>query len=226
MQVWNVLHGACWKYRMQKIVKNSPSWHHRTTLSGYIFTTKARIDNRKKLVKQQCLSHMSSQYGELWSTSGWDRYVSFGHPSKFQGFHILASSLLQRRRSTETNQTLHSVWPSPWMVHYIYIFGGSCRVTEFCQVQNLPCVPSLALSYICIITARHSSSGRPPNFAAWYKECITEISQSVPPIFGWVAITLASAHILLVFILCCTFLLIDEYVHLSCWFTAKWPLFS
>ena len=28
--------------------KNSPSEHHRTTLSGYIFTTKADIDNRKK----------------------------------------------------------------------------------------------------------------------------------------------------------------------------------
>jgi len=33
-------------------VKKSPSAHHRTTLSGYNFATKARIDNRrKKLVK-------------------------------------------------------------------------------------------------------------------------------------------------------------------------------
>jgi len=29
-------------------------------LSGYIFATKARIDNRKKLVKQQYVLHMSS----------------------------------------------------------------------------------------------------------------------------------------------------------------------
>ena len=28
--------------------KKYPSWHHRTTLSGYIFTNKAYIDNRKK----------------------------------------------------------------------------------------------------------------------------------------------------------------------------------
>jgi len=28
--------------------KKSPSWHHRTTLSGHIFATKACIDNRKK----------------------------------------------------------------------------------------------------------------------------------------------------------------------------------
>jgi len=53
-----------------KIARNSPSGHHRTTLSGYIFATKARIHNRKKLVKQQCLPHMFSQYGELQPTSG------------------------------------------------------------------------------------------------------------------------------------------------------------
>jgi len=38
-----------------KIAKKSPSVHHRTTLSGYIFATKAGIDNNKKLVKQQYL---------------------------------------------------------------------------------------------------------------------------------------------------------------------------
>jgi len=38
------------KYRTQKIAKNSPSARYRTTLSDYIFATKACIDNRKKLV--------------------------------------------------------------------------------------------------------------------------------------------------------------------------------
>jgi len=32
----------------KKIAKNWPSAHHRTTLSGCIFATKARIDNRRK----------------------------------------------------------------------------------------------------------------------------------------------------------------------------------
>ena len=32
----------------KKITRNLPSWHHRTTLSGCIFATKACIDNRKK----------------------------------------------------------------------------------------------------------------------------------------------------------------------------------
>jgi len=48
----------------------SPSGHHRTNVSGYIFATKARIDNRKIHVKQQYVLEMFSQYGEFWSTSG------------------------------------------------------------------------------------------------------------------------------------------------------------
>jgi len=71
--------------------KKSPSGHHCTTLSGYIFATKACIDNQKKIVKQQYLLHMSSQYGGLRHTSGWDRFGSLGHPSKFQRISRLGS---------------------------------------------------------------------------------------------------------------------------------------
>jgi len=35
-----------------------------------LISTKARIDNRKKLVKQQYVLQMSPQYGELQPTSG------------------------------------------------------------------------------------------------------------------------------------------------------------
>jgi len=40
------------------MTQKSPSAHHRTNLSGYIFPTKARINNREKLVKQQYLLYM------------------------------------------------------------------------------------------------------------------------------------------------------------------------
>jgi len=54
--------------------QNSPSGHHRTTLSGHIFSTKACVGGLstigKKLVKQQCLPHVASQYGELRLTNG------------------------------------------------------------------------------------------------------------------------------------------------------------
>jgi len=65
--------------------------------------------------------------------------LDWGTLGNFNGFHVLAS-LLQRCRSTEVNQTLHYVWPSPALVRYIYTFGISCPLTEFCHVQNSLCV--------------------------------------------------------------------------------------
>jgi len=44
-------------------------WAPSHNFVGYIFATKARIENREKLVKQQCLPHMSTQYDELRPTS-------------------------------------------------------------------------------------------------------------------------------------------------------------
>jgi len=88
--------------------------------------------------------------------------VIWGTPANFNGFRILAV-LLQRRRSTEANQTLYGVWLSPGLVHYIYIFGGSCPVTEFCQLQNSLCIIQVlgsSLSYFGSVTARHLSSGQ------------------------------------------------------------------
>jgi len=35
------------------------------------------------------------------------------------------------------------VSPSPGLVHYMYSFGGSCPLTEFCQVQNSFCIQVL-----------------------------------------------------------------------------------
>jgi len=49
----------------------------------------------------------------------------WGTPANVNGFRVLAS-LLQRRRSTEVNQTLHDVWPYPQVVYYICIFGEGC----------------------------------------------------------------------------------------------------
>ena len=49
----------------------------------------------QKLVKQQYLLHMSLQYGELRPTSGWDRFVSLGDPSKFQRVSRLGSITAQ-----------------------------------------------------------------------------------------------------------------------------------
>jgi len=88
-----VLHAAGCKYSTPKIVKNLPPGHHRTTLSGYIFATKACTDNRKKLVKQQHLLHMSPQYGELGPLAAETGPVVWGNPANFNGFRVLAALL-------------------------------------------------------------------------------------------------------------------------------------
>ena len=90
----------------------------------------------------------------------------WGTPANFNGFRVSAS-LLQRRRSPEANETLHSVWPSPGLVHNIYIFRGLLPPDGILQGANFTLHPSPAFSYIGSITARHSTSGRQPNFAAW-----------------------------------------------------------
>jgi len=188
MQVWNVLHVARWKYRMQKIAKNSPSGHHHTTLSGCIFATKACIGNRGKSVKQQYVLHMSSQYGELRLTNGWHLFGSLSTPANFNGFRVLPS-LLQRRRSLKANQTLHDVWPSPGLVHYIYIFGGSCPLTEFCPVQNSLYVQVLH----CPILAALLCTPLQQRASAEVCGVVQGMeSQRAPPtcIFGWAAIAL------------------------------------
>jgi len=60
-------------------------------MPGYVFATRARIDDRKKLIMQQYVFHMSSQYGELRPINGWDRFGSLGHPCKFQRASRLSS---------------------------------------------------------------------------------------------------------------------------------------
>jgi len=82
------------------------------------------------------MPHSMANFGPLTGEIG---SGVWGTPANFNGFRVLAS-LLQRHRSPEANQTLHDVWPSPWLVHYICMFGSSCPLTEFCHVQNSLCV--------------------------------------------------------------------------------------
>jgi len=81
------------KCRTQKSRQKSPSGHHPTNLSGYIFATKACIDNRKKRVKQQYLPtcphnmvNFSPLAAEIFS-------LVWGTPGNFNGFRVLAALL-------------------------------------------------------------------------------------------------------------------------------------
>jgi len=92
--------------------------------------------------------------------------------------------------STEVNQTLHNVWPSPGLVRYIYISGGSYPATEFCQVQNSLCVQLLrsprssAMQRYCTALEQSASSklcGVEWNYRTFAPH---HFQQRTSPIFG------------------------------------------
>jgi len=119
--------------------KKLPSRRHHTNLSACIFSTKACIDNQKKnLVNSNTSSrrpHNMVKFGPVTA-----EIISgvWGTPANFNGFRVFVS-LLHWRHSTKVNQILHSIWPSPGLVHYIH-FQGLLPLTEFCQVHNSLCV--------------------------------------------------------------------------------------
>ena len=89
-----MLLGTRCKYRTQKSRQKSPSGHHRTTSSGYIFANKACIDNRKKNLLSSNISstcpHNTANFGPLAA-----EIVSlvWGTPANFNGLGVLAALL-------------------------------------------------------------------------------------------------------------------------------------
>ena len=94
----------------------------------------------KKHVKQQYLFHMFPQYGELRPTSGWDRLAGYRHPSKFQRLSRVAFVTAATSVNGSQPNFARCLAVSCADIDYLYIFGGCCPVTEFCQVQNSLCV--------------------------------------------------------------------------------------
>jgi len=117
------------KYRTQKSRQKSPSGHHRTTSTGYIFATTARIDNRKKkLVKRQYLLHMSLQYGELQPLAAEILSLVWGTTANFNGFRVLAALLHgiygRQPKFAELNRGRHQCStgrPSRWALAHILV---------------------------------------------------------------------------------------------------------
>jgi len=72
-----------------------------------------------------------------------------GTPANFNEFRVLAS-LLQRRRSSEANQTLHDVWPSPGLLHYMH-FRGLLPPDGISPGANSLCVQVLRSSILAAL---------------------------------------------------------------------------
>jgi len=90
----------------KKIAKKSPSGHHRTTLLGYIVTTKAHIGNQKKNLLNSNTSptcpYNMVNFGPLAAEIG---LGVWGTPTNFNGFRFLAA-LLHGTLEVVVSQTL------------------------------------------------------------------------------------------------------------------------
>jgi len=106
-----------------KIRQKSPSGHHRTTLSGYIFATKAHIDNRKKTcyaaICAPDVPHNMVNSGPLPAEIG---PVVWGTPANFNGFRVL-TALLHGSQVVSVSHTLRR-----WTEGATYVRQGDHHV--------------------------------------------------------------------------------------------------
>ena len=114
--------------------KKSPFWYHRTTLSGYIFGTKACIDNRKKNLlnidtSSTCSDNMVN-FGLLTAEICWRVR---GTPANFNSFHVLAALLhavhgtlvvgVSQTAALNRGRHLYSAErPSRWALAHILVY--------------------------------------------------------------------------------------------------------
>jgi len=108
----------------------------------------------------------------MWRSSAHQRLRSvreFGHPSKFQRFsclgYVTAAKSLTGGQSNFAG-CLAVSWAATLNIH----FQGLLSPNGILPGAKCTLRPILAFSYIGSVAAQHSSIGRQPNFAAWYKE--------------------------------------------------------
>jgi len=150
--------------------KKSPSAHHSTTLSGCIFAIKARIDNQKKIVKQQCppqstCLHNMANFGTLTAEIGSGVWGTQQISTDFATCLCYCSDFAHRR-PTKLCMMFGRLLTGTLYIH----FRGFLLPDRILPVAKFTLRSSTAFAYIGSVTARYSSSGRQPNFSAPYKK--------------------------------------------------------
>jgi len=99
---------------------NSPKIRHLRTIAQLCRAISSQLRHVLTIAKilnsnisSSCSLNMVN-FGQLAAEIGWRDWST---PANFNGFRVFAS-LQQRRRSTDVNQTLDDVWPSPGLVYY------------------------------------------------------------------------------------------------------------
>jgi len=166
----------------------SPSAHHSTTLSGYIFASEACIDNRKNTLKSNISStcpHSMVNVGPLMAEIGSEVWASQLFLTRFASWLRYCSDVTQPNFA----RCLVVSWESWAGTSYIH-FRQLLPLREFFQVQNSLCVQILCSSILTALQHGTPAAGVSQNLRRATRNGITELSQTAPPIFGWAAITL------------------------------------
>ena len=126
-----MLHAARCKIQDAYIIaKSLPSGHYRTRLSGYIFTTKAHIDNRKNLLKGNISSTCPHNMANFCPLTAEIVSLVWGTPANFNGFHVLATLLhgtlvagVSKTAALNRGRHLYLAGrPSRWALAHILVF--------------------------------------------------------------------------------------------------------
>ena len=133
-----MLHAARCKYRTQQSRQKSPSGHHRTTLTGYIFATKARIDKRKKLLSSNISSRCPHNMVNFGLIAAEILSLVWSTPANFNGFCVLAALLhgtlvvgVSQTAAFNRGRHLHSAGrPSGWALAHISSCFQDCYLSE------------------------------------------------------------------------------------------------
>ena len=124
----------------------------------------------KNLVKQQYLPHMVSMvnFGPLAAEIGWRVWGTTVNFNGFSSWLRYCSDVAQRRSTKLCTMFECLLVLVDW--YTIYTFSRALVPNRIFPCSKFTLRPSLSFSYIGSVTARHSSSGHEPNFAALYKE--------------------------------------------------------
>jgi len=163
---------------------------HNIYFLGCIFATKAYVDNRKKLLNSNISStcrHIMVNIGPLTPEIFWRVWGTPQISTGFASWLCYCTDVAQRRSAAKRCRMFGRLL----RCYTIYTFLGPCPLTEFCNVQNSVCVQ--VLSSPILEALLHDTRAAAVSQRSWRgaRNGITELSQRVPPIFGWEATTLA-----------------------------------
>jgi len=145
--------------------KKSPKMCHLGTITQLCQTVSLQLRHVSTINTSSTCPHNMANFGPLMADIG---LPVCGTPANFNNF-----ASWQRYCSDVAHQRptkLCTMFGYLLGCYAIYTFSGALAPWRNFARCKIHFSPSLEFSYIGSVTARHSSSRRQPNFAAWYKE--------------------------------------------------------